>query len=270
MMLRRVKTADLLPPLNPVRASIDETQLAELAEDICRNGVRIPLHVRAEKTKFRVIAGHRRMLAARQAKVPDVPVLVLNTTDGGNELTMLTENLYRQELTPVEEGALFAQLMEQLEQDINCVALRVGKSRAYVDTRLTLLEGDPLVLEALAAREISMSVASELNAIVDGRWRSYYLGFAIQHGAKASLVRFWRQTANGQAPPTEQPDSPPVPPPPGPPSAAEVMTCAVCRQPDRKYEMGVAMIHHDCRAALITAIDNSAADAAGIPPEPTQ
>jgi ParB/RepB/Spo0J family partition protein len=267
MILRRVKTADLLPPKNPVRASIDETSLAELTDDISRNGVRIPLHVKIEFSKFRVVAGHRRMLAAKAAGIDTVPVLILSGVDGTVELTMLTENLFRQELTPVEEGGLFAELYEKLENDIDKVCAQVGKSRAYVETRLNLLEGDADVLSALAAREISMSVAAELNRIGDPRWRKYYLGYAVQQGAKAELVRFWRQTANGQGPMIEQPDAPPPAAPAHVPTPEEVMICVACRQPDRKYEMGVAMIHHDCRAALITALDNAAADAAGIPRE---
>jgi len=267
MMLRRVKTADLLPPKNPIRAFIDETELAEMTADVKENGVLVPLQVKIEFSKFRIIDGHRRMLAAQAANVQTVPALILYGTDAEPDKVMLTANLFRQEMTAVEEAALFAQLMDSFENDIDKVCVRVGKSRQYVDTRLALLRGSAEILDALAKREISMSVAAELNKIADERWRRYYLGFAVQQGAKAELVKFWRQTANGQLTgPGEEP--PPVPVAPSTlPTADEVMTCVACRQPTRKHEMGVAMLHHDCRAALITALDNAAADAAEIPPE---
>jgi ParB/RepB/Spo0J family partition protein len=258
MKFTRLAIDILQPPAHPLRAYIDETQLCELAEDIARNGVKVPLQVKSTAKGYEVVDGHRRLLAARRARVETVPVLILGASDGPAELIGLSANLYRQEMTAPEEGAFFAELIERCGQDLDAVCSRVGKKRTYVESRLALLAGDAAVLESLAQGTIKFSVAAELNKIHDEGWRHYYLSWAITQGATAAMVQFWRQTANGQGALGETPDAAPAPPAPAPPTPDEVFTCPLCKSSERKFEMGVAMMHHDCRAGLEIALQTAA------------
>jgi len=220
--------------------------------------VKIPLHVRPVNGKFQVVAGHRRYLAAHAAGVADVPALVMSDADGPPELIMLTENLFRQEMSPVEEGAMFAELFELLGHDVDEVCKRVGKKRGYVESRLNLLTGDAKILEALAAREISFSIAQELNAIQDPSWRHYYLDWTVKQGAKLALVKFWRATANGMGLPPGADVTPPAPPAIPQPTASEVSECMLCRQREPAHELRVALVHIECRGNFNAALDAAA------------
>jgi ParB family chromosome partitioning protein len=245
------------PPARAARAEIDEHMLDELTDDVRRNGVLIPLHVRPTAQGYQVIAGHRRLLAARAAGLAFLRCLVAEVGDAEADTIKLTENLYRQELSPVEEGAFFAELFDACEHDVDRVCARVGKGRSYVEGRLLLLSGDTEVLKALASKKIVIGVAQELNRIEDETQRHYYLGWAISEGATQKLVRFWRESANaralanGEAPPTEAPEVPIADPDPN------VYQCFICGDPEPMYDLQVVHIHRACRCIVEKQVERA-------------
>lgn len=114
--------------------------LAELAESMEQLGVLQPLLVRTSGDRFELIAGERRLRAARLARLPRVPVVVVETDAEGSLERALVENLHREDLNPIEEAAGYKQLIEEGRLTQETLARRVGKKRATIANALRLLE----------------------------------------------------------------------------------------------------------------------------------
>ena len=250
MHLARLALTEIRPPRHAVRAEIDERLLAELTDDVRRNGVLVPPHVKAVPGGYEIVAGHRRFLAACAAGLESLDCLISEAGAPAEEMVKLSENLFRQELSPVEEGAYFAELFETLGRDTDKVAARVGKRREYVEGRLLLLAGDPEVLSALARKTVSLAVAQELNKIADEADRRYYLKWAVSEGATQKLVRFWREGANARATSDSPPGATPSPPAPTPADGEDIYKCYLCGEIEPRYDLAVVHLHRACRTIV--------------------
>src|SRR5581483_6878428 len=118
---------------NP-RKRFDEKSVEELAASFKAQGVLAPLLVRElDETKYEVVAGARRLRAARLAELRTVPVRVVKLSDAEAIEAQVTENLQREDIHPLEEALGFKSLLELGEPyTIAYIAARAGKSEAYV------------------------------------------------------------------------------------------------------------------------------------------
>jgi len=125
--------------LNP-RRSTDPAKMAELVESVRTYGVLQPLVVRRNGTgeSLEVIAGHRRLKAALEAGLQELPVVIRNLDDRQAVELMIVENLQREDLHPLEEAECYRQLHEVHGHPIEELAAQVGKSKAYIYNRLQL------------------------------------------------------------------------------------------------------------------------------------
>ncbi len=161
---------DLIAP-NPEqpRTNFPPEQLRELAESIREHGVLQPLVVSLdEEGGYRLIAGERRLQAARLADLPSVPVVV-REVDGSELLELaLVENIQRADLNPIEEALAYRRLLTEYGLTQEEVAKRVGRSRAAVAnaTRLLQLESD--IRRSLVAGEIREGHARALLSLPEG------------------------------------------------------------------------------------------------------
>ena len=140
---------------NQPRVNFDEAKLKELSASISTYGIMNPLVVRQDKTpnKYRLIAGERRLRAARLAKLTSVPVMVSEddvATSGDTVLAMqLVENLQRDDLTPLERAHAIGALKETYQLSIRQVADKLGVSKGMVQRSLEILELPDDLLNAL-------------------------------------------------------------------------------------------------------------------------
>lgn len=114
--------------------------LSELAESVVQLGVLQPLLVRTSGARFELIAGERRLRAARLAGLSRVPVVIVQTDAEGSLERALVENLHREDLNPIEEAAGYKQLIEEGGLTQETLARRVGKKRTTIANALRLLE----------------------------------------------------------------------------------------------------------------------------------
>lgn len=247
MLLTKIQVAQLREPHQMARATLDEASLAELTEDVRRLGVLVPLHVMEVEGGYEVIAGHRRLLAARRAGVVAVPCLVRTARDVDPLTLKMRENLYREEWTPVEEAAFFSELLTQCDNDVDKLCQLVKQSRNYVEGRLLLLSGDSEVLAAVASKQITLGVAEELNKMARHEDRAYYLKWAVAQGATRSLVRQWRASANAQAP--VEPGAAGAPQTVAPPvfNPVDIFVCALCKRKEPITDLRPVHTHQFCQ-----------------------
>jgi ParB family chromosome partitioning protein len=162
-------------PFQP-RTHFDAERLHELTRAIESQGIIEPLIVRivrfaasdnaaAAAPRYQLIAGERRLRAARAAGLGAVPVIVRELDDRAALEMSLVENLAREELNAVEEGRAFDRLVTEFELSHEQVAARIGKSRPYVSNAIRLLEFAPEVLDMIAAGALSAGQARPLLAL---------------------------------------------------------------------------------------------------------
>lgn len=142
-------------PAQPRRA-FDEDALIALSESIRSRGVLQPIVVRPlAGGRFELIAGERRLRAARLAEIASIPAVVRQAEDSERLDLALAENMARVDLNPVEEARACAMLVDDLGLTKEEVGRRVGKSRAAVSNLIRLLELPDEALDLIAAGELS-------------------------------------------------------------------------------------------------------------------
>ncbi len=124
-------------PFQP-RIRFSQEELDELSRSILEQGILQPLMVRKAETGYELIAGERRLRAARMAGMNEVPVVVKNVSDGQLLEISIIENIQRQDLNALEEAEAYNRLMDEFHLTQEEVAVRVGKSRPAIANLLRL------------------------------------------------------------------------------------------------------------------------------------
>ena len=162
-----IPVANISPNPRQPRARFDPVELAELAASIKEHGVIQPLIVAhgAGQHEFILIAGERRLLAARAAGLDEVPAIIRDASEQQLVELALVENVQRADLSPLEAAEAFRQLNEEFNLSHEEIASRVGKSRTAVTNTLRLLKLPPAVQQALAENQITEGHARALLAL---------------------------------------------------------------------------------------------------------
>ena len=141
--------ADIRPNPRQPRQVFEEAGLRELAASIRRHGILQPLTVRRTPEGWELIAGERRLRAARMAGLVTVPCIEATADDGESALLALVENLQRQDLDFIEEAHGIRSLLDRFGMSQEQAARLLGKSQSAVANKLRILRHSPAVLEAL-------------------------------------------------------------------------------------------------------------------------
>ncbi len=147
------------------RLSFDSDAHDELVASIKTHGIIQPLVVTRVGDHYQLIAGERRLRAARTLKLPTVPVVVRNADALAKLELALVENLQRQDLNPLEEAAAYQQLVDTHRYTQEAIARRVGKSRPHVANTLRLLALPSAVKAAILEGSISAGHAKAIAAL---------------------------------------------------------------------------------------------------------
>ncbi len=148
--LREVPVGSVRPNRFQPRQAFDEDGLGSLAASIAEVGVLQPILVRPigdedGRPVYELIAGERRLRAAKRVGLPVVPAIVRDVSDLASMEQAVVENLHRTDLNPLEEAAAYQQLLEDFGLTHDQLAKRVGKSRTTVTNLLRLLQLPPPV-----------------------------------------------------------------------------------------------------------------------------
>ncbi|HEY3227238.1 MAG TPA: ParB/RepB/Spo0J family partition protein [Planctomycetota bacterium] len=158
---------ELRPNPHQPRTVFDEEDLQSLAESIRSSGVLQPIIARRRDGMMEIVAGERRLRAARLAGLDRVPIVVRNVDDHAMLQMALIENLQRRDLNPLEKARAFRQLMQENAWGQDEAAKAVGLGRPTVANMLRLLELPTEAQEAVAAGAITMGHARALLAVTN-------------------------------------------------------------------------------------------------------
>jgi ParB family chromosome partitioning protein len=134
--------SDLIPNKYQPRKVFDDVNLEDLTNSIKERGIIQPIIVRKsieDKSRFEIIAGERRWLAAQRAGLHNVPVVIINADDLKSLEFAIVENVQRHDLNPLEEAQGYKRLIDEFSYDQEKVAKFIGKSRSYITNSLRLL-----------------------------------------------------------------------------------------------------------------------------------
>lgn len=183
------------------RSAFDDALLGELAASIAVHGVIQPVIVRAVADgTYQLIAGERRLRAARLAGLETIPAVVRDEPEGESSLELaLIENLQREDLNPIETALAYRELIDRFGLTHEAVARQVGKSRVAVSNALRLLDLAPETREAIVEGRISEGHGRALAAITVPALQRAVLQVVLERGLNVrqteELVRRKRDEA---------------------------------------------------------------------------
>lgn len=149
------------------RKTFDEDELASLSDSIRNHGVLQPLVVRQVGEKFQVVAGERRLRAARTAGLVAVPVTVVNFNDQQVLEAALVENIQRTDLNPIEKAQGFKEYLSKYQMTHEQLAARLGLGRATITNLVSLLDLPQELQDAVRVGQLSTGHAKVLKGIGD-------------------------------------------------------------------------------------------------------
>ena len=157
--------SEIVPNKYQPRKDFDENNLNDLVSSIKARGVIQPIIVRksnVENSKYEIIAGERRWLAAKKAGLHDIPVVVTEADDLKSLEFAIVENVQRHDLNPLEEAQGYKRLIDEFDYDQEKVSRFIGKSRSYITNSLRLLNLPLEVLKLIEEKKITAGHAKIL------------------------------------------------------------------------------------------------------------
>ena len=160
----KLSTGDLFPNKFQPRKVFDEDSLNDLEKSIRERGIIQPIIVRKsdENSKYEIIAGERRWLAAQKAGLHEVPVVVTEADDLKSLEFAIVENVQRNDLNPLEEAQGYQKLINDFSYDQEKVSKFIGKSRSYITNCLRILTLPSDVLSLIEKKKLSTGHAKIL------------------------------------------------------------------------------------------------------------
>jgi len=192
-LVKQISLSEIREPRPGLRSNVWLEGLKDLAASLKRVGVLHPIIVKPTKDGYEIVAGHRRFLAAKMARLSTIPTIILDDTSRETDLIALHENLYREELNPLDRARYFVHLMEKYDWTHADLAKHIARDPSYVSQHMMLLHAAPEVQEALEDGTISYSVGVELAGCKDHDTARILLYHTVRSGATVAQVRQWRR-----------------------------------------------------------------------------
>ncbi len=152
----------LTPNLYQPRQGFDQEKMNELKESIKAHGIIQPIIVRETAQGYEVVAGERRLKAARELGLKKIPVIIKQFNNLKTFEVALVENIQREDLNPIEQAFAFKRLVEEFNLTHQELAAITGKSRAFISNTIRLLNLDDWVRDRVASGKISFGHAKVL------------------------------------------------------------------------------------------------------------
>ena len=170
--VRHVDVDRITPNPEQPRLQFEQTSLDELSASIREHGVLQPILVRPlDNGEFQLIAGERRWRASRAAGLATIPALVEEIDDDTALEISIIENLQREDLSPLDEAAMYERMVRDHGYSVRRLAQKLGKDKGYLENRLRLADAPDEVRELVSLRKDTLSHAYELMKVEDPKKR---------------------------------------------------------------------------------------------------
>lgn len=203
-----LRTEDIAPsPVQP-RQYFDDGALRELSESIRNYGILNPLTLRLRGGRYELVAGERRLRAAKLAGLREVPCIVLDVNMEDAGLIALIENLQRKDLDFIEEATGIRQLIQMFGMSQEEAARRIGRSQSAVANKLRLLRLPSDILEALRKNGLSERHGRALLRLPDEEAQHAALAYILEHDLTVAATDAYVDLLLAAPAPPEAPPEP--------------------------------------------------------------
>ena len=161
----KISVSDIVPNKYQPRKIFDEDNLNDLTQSIKERGILQPIIVRKsnnDNSKFEIIAGERRWLAAQRANLHEVPVVITDADDLKSLEFAIVENVQRHDLNPLEEAQGYKRLIDEFSYDQERVSKFIGKSRSHITNSLRILTLPVEVIKLIETQKLTAGHAKIL------------------------------------------------------------------------------------------------------------
>jgi ParB family chromosome partitioning protein len=200
---RMLSIAAIHPNPHQPRRLFNEAELEDLAASVKANGLIQPVVVREAGDEFQLIAGERRLRAAKLAGLSEIPAIVRQSDSFEQAQLALVENIHRTDLNPIERATAYESLMTQLGLTQAELATRLGEQRSSIANFLRLLALAPRVRDQIAEGSLSAGHAKLLAGVTD---LDRQTALAEQCVAESLSVRALEVLLQAPQPPTQAAD----------------------------------------------------------------
>ena len=163
--IENIPIEKIIPNIYQPRIKFDNDSIEELSKSIKVHGIIQPLILRKIGEKYEIVDGERRYKAAKKAELKTLPSIVLEISEEEAAELILTENMQKQKLTPIEEANAYQQLILLNNFDITELAEKLGKGKITIENKLKLLTLHPEIQESLLNNKISEGHAKLLTKL---------------------------------------------------------------------------------------------------------
>ncbi len=168
IQVRQLATKDIVPNPKQPRKTFDKAELAELAHSIGEHGVLQPLMVSAQKNnKYMLVAGERRLRAAKKAGLKSVPCIVKQVDELQHLELSIIENVQRKDLDLIELTDIIARLHDDFNQSYDQISHSLGKSQQYIVSVSKLIELPDDIKADIKSGAVNLSASAALVALID-------------------------------------------------------------------------------------------------------
>lgn len=178
-------------PADGTRMEINPEEIAELAQSIEERGLLQPILIARRNNRYEIVAGDRRYLAHEKLGRNKIEAKVVEADEKDVAIDRATENLQRRDLSPLEEGIIYAGLRDKMGLTVAEIGKKMGKSPGRIERRLCVLRMPESFQKALHYGKVSMAVAEELWSTPDATKREYFIELAVEHGITTAVARTW-------------------------------------------------------------------------------
>jgi len=194
------------------RIDPEDPENIELAKSIERVGVINPLVVVNNNGVLLLIAGHRRLAAARVAGLSDVPCFVREPDKNVEAEISFAENFHRKDLSPVELGCALKDCVARDTMTIAEIAAGFHRSEHWVHSMIAISSWPEDVQQAMHYAKLSVAAASNLALVTEDTYRAFLVNNAVESGATARTTAAWLQAWREMQPPELAVTAEPMPP----------------------------------------------------------
>ncbi len=180
--VKEVSINEIRPNPYQPRKEFEQSAIEELAQSIKEHGIIQPLIVRKSIKGYELVAGERRLRAAKVAGLKEVPVVVKAYTDQQLMEIALIENLQRENLNPLEEAEAYDKLISHHDYTQEQLAQKIGKSRPHVANMLRLLQLPEKIRKMVSAAELSMGHSRALLGVTDKKLQQQLANDVVEKG----------------------------------------------------------------------------------------
>lgn len=245
-------------PDGRIRLDIDQEAIESLADNIREVGQIQPINLAIKGKRFEIIAGHLRYMAIKSLGRKTIKAVVKTLERKEIALIRASENLKRTNLTPIEEGATYKDLITEYGLTRKEVAVKFGIAPSMVGYKLDLLNLNPMIQKLIHAGKIYTNVGIELNKIDDERELKMKLNTAVNNGCTIDTARIWTDDYRKSLSYEEMIPKEGSPPEPAISVGPIYQACECCQKPVEIEDMRILRICPECYNNIASNLNKGA------------